>query len=57
MGAANVFPSFKDIRFKKILPNGGVGYRWAFKQGVNVRFDLGVTKNGVGFLFNINEAF
>ena len=57
VGAANVFPSFKDIRFKKILPNGGVGYRWAFKQGVNVRFDLGVTKNGVGFLFNINEAF
>ena len=28
-----------------------------FKQNVNVRLDLGVTKHGVGFLFNINEAF
>ena len=57
IGAANVFPKFGDMRLKKTLPNGGVGYRWAFKQGVNVRLDLGFTKNGLGFSFNINEAF
>ena len=57
IGAANVFPKFGDMRLKRTLPNGGVGYRWAFKQGVNVRLDLGFTKNGLGFSFNINEAF
>lgn len=56
-GAANVFPKFNDIHFDKTLWNVGVGYRWAFKENVNVRLDLGLTKNGMGFLFNINEAF
>ena len=56
-GAANVFPSVDAMRWRKTLLNGGVGYRWAFKQGVNVRLDLGMTKHGVGFVFNINEAF
>ncbi len=56
-GAANVFPEFDAMRLRKTLLNGGVGYRWAFKQGVNVRLDLGFTKNGMGFTFNINEAF
>ena len=56
-GAANVFPDFDQFKFRQTLLNGGVGYRWAFKQNVNVRLDLGVTKHGVGFLFNINEAF
>lgn len=57
VGAANVFPEFRDMRLKKTLLNAGVGYRWAFKQGVNVRFDVGFSKNGLGFAFNINEAF
>lgn len=57
VGAANVFPAFKDMRWRQTLWNFGVGYRWAFKQGVNVRLDLGFTKNGLGFAFNINEAF
>ena len=56
-GAANVFPEANAIRWRKTLLNGGIGYRWAFKQGVNVRLDLGLTKHGVGFVFNINEAF
>lgn len=56
-GAANVFPEFDAMRWRKTLLNGGVGYRWAFKQGVNVRLDLGLTKHGLGFVFNINEAF
>ena len=57
VGAANVFPEFEQIRWKKTLFNGGFGYRWAFKENVNVRLDLGFTKNGFGFAFNINEAF
>lgn len=57
IGAANVFPKFEEMRWKYTLPNFGAGYRWAFKQGVNVRIDLGLTKNGIGFAFNINEAF
>ena len=57
VGAANVFPRFDEMRLKKTLMNFGVGYRWAFKENVNVRLDLGFTRNGMGFAFNINEAF
>lgn len=57
VGAANVFPEFDQMRWKKTLLNAGFGYRWAFKENVNVRLDLGLTKNGLGFAFNINEAF
>ena len=57
VGASNVFPKFSEMRLKHTLPNFGTGYRWRFKQGVNVRLDLGLTRNGMGFIFNINEAF
>lgn len=57
VAAANVFPEFDQMRWRKTLLNAGVGYRWAFKENVNVRFDVGVTKNGIGFAFNVNEAF
>ncbi|MEG1580507.1 MAG: BamA/TamA family outer membrane protein [Bacteroidaceae bacterium] len=57
VGAANVFPSFSDARLKKTLSNYGIGYRWCFKEHVNIRLDYGITPNGPGFLFNINEAF
>ena len=57
-GAGTVFPKFSALRFRKILPNYGLGYRWEFKKDVNVRLDYGFGKNGQsGFLFNINEAF
>jgi outer membrane protein assembly factor BamA len=57
VGAGDVFPRFDALRWRTVLPNAGVGYRWAFKQRVNIRIDYGVTKNGGGFMFNINEAF
>ena len=57
LGAAEVFPDYRSLRFKHILPNAGVGYRWQFKKGVNVRLDYGFSRNGTGFIFNINEAF
>ena len=57
LGAAEVFPRYSDMRFSRILPNAGVGYRWQFMKGVNVRLDYGFSRNGTGFIFNINEAF
>lgn len=56
-GASNAFPDFKNIYFKQILPNAGVGFRWEFKKHVNLRVDFGLTKNKPGIEFNMNEAF
>jgi len=55
--AANAFNGFGNIHFSHTLPNGGVGYRWEFKKGINIRIDYGLTRNGGGFIFSINEAF
>ena len=41
----------------EILPNYGVGYRWEFKERVNIRLDFGFTRDNPNFTFNINEAF
>lgn len=57
LAAANVFPEYKELQFKRTLANAGIGYRWEFKKRVNVRLDYGFTRDGGGFLFNINEAF
>lgn len=56
-GVGCVFPDFKNLQPRKILPNFGVGYRWEFKKNVNVRFDIGFGKGESGVVFNINEAF
>lgn len=56
-GCANVFRNFDHIWMSQLLPNYGVGYRWEFKKRVNVRFDLGFTKDAPNVAFNINEAF
>lgn len=57
VGAGTVFPRFSDIRWHKVLPNYGIGYRWEFKKKVNVRLDLGFGRHQTGFIFSINEAF
>ena len=54
---ANAFPDFKNIAWRYTLPNAGVGYRWEFKKRIKIRVDYGFTRNGGGFIFNINEAF
>lgn len=56
-GAGNVFPHFDDFKFRQTLPNFGLGYRWEFKKGVNVRLDYGIGRNDSGFYFSMNEAF
>lgn len=57
VGVGAVEPSLGDIRWKNLLPNAGIGYRWEFKRNTNVRLDFGVGKGMTGFVFNINEAF
>lgn len=57
VGAGNVYKDFKSFRWGHTLPNYGIGYRWEFKNRVNVRLDYGFGKGQSGFLFQINEAF
>ena len=57
VGAASVFPRFSAIRFREILPNFGVGYRWEFRKNTNLRLDYGIGKHQSGIVFQINEAF
>lgn len=57
VGAATIFDQVRDIQWRRILPNFGVGYRWEFKKNMNVRLDLGFGRGQKGFIFNINEAF
>ncbi len=56
-GAANVFRNFDNVYANRTLPTYGVGLRWEFKKRVNIRFDLGMTKNKPGFDVGLNEAF
>lgn len=56
-GAGTIFDRFSSLRWHKVLPNGGIGYRWEFKQRVNVRLDWGFGRHCNGFIFSINEAF
>lgn len=57
VGAGNVFHKMSAFDFGQTLPNFGFGYRWEFKNRVNVRIDYGIGKGESGFYFNINEAF
>ena len=56
-GAGNVFPDFDHYNWKHTLPTYGLGYRWEFKNRVNVRLDYGFGKGQSAFYFNIEEAF
>lgn len=57
VGAGKVFDKFRNFDADHILPNVGIGYRWEFKNRVNVRLDYGYGREGGGVYFNINEAF
>lgn len=56
-GFGSVFPKFSALRFKQLLPNAGVGYRWEFKKRINVRLDFGVGKGCYAVEFGLHEAF
>lgn len=57
VGAGSVYDKPQNLRWKHILPNGGIGYRWEFKKRTNVRLDFGIGRGETSFIFNINEAF
>ncbi|MHC5352647.1 BamA/TamA family outer membrane protein [Myroides sp. LJL115] len=56
-GAGNVFNKTNNFRWNQTLTNYGIGYRWEFKNRINIRLDYGLTKGHNGFYFNINESF
>lgn len=56
-GAGEVFPGFRSIKMKWILPSWGFGYRWELKKNINIRLDLGFGRQSSNFIFSINEAF
>lgn len=56
-GLGSVFDRFSDIQMRKLLPCGGIGYRWEFKKFTNIRLDFGIGRGETGFIFSINEAF
>ncbi len=57
-GAGNVFEQWNSFQLSHTLPNYGVGYRFEFKNRVNIRLDFGMGRKGInGIIFNINEAF
>lgn len=62
-GVGNVFPSAKAFKWSHTLVSYGVGYRWEFKNRINVRLDYGFgVKTGDGkrntaFLFSAGESF
>lgn len=58
VGAGEIFPDFKSLRMRKILPSFGIGYRWEFKKNINIRLDYGIGRfHESNFIFAINEAF
>ncbi|CZF80954.1 Surface antigen [Grimontia celer] len=57
VGAGNIAPEADALFDKSWLPTAGIGYRFAFKPRINVRFDFGIGKDSSGFYFHINEAF
>lgn len=56
-GMGAIFPSFRHLGKRHILPSYGFGYRWEFKRKTNVRVDFGFGKKCWGVDFNIGEAF
>lgn len=56
-GVGTVFDHFSDVQWSHLLPTYGIGYRWEFKNRVNVRVDVGFGKHSMAVNFGINEAF
>lgn len=52
-----IYHRLSDIKFKSLLPDAGIGYRWEFKKNSNVRIDIGFGKHSSGFMFGLNESF
>ncbi|MCG9730384.1 outer membrane protein assembly factor [Shewanella sp. Isolate13] len=56
-GAGVIADDISELDGNKILPNGGIGYRFEVKPRVNLRLDMAWGDGDSGFYFNVNEAF
>ncbi|SJZ79069.1 Surface antigen [Chitinophaga eiseniae] len=57
IGGGNVFSRFNELSFQQTLVSYGIGYRWEFKNRVNIRLDYGRGQDQSGFYFGVNEVF
>ena len=57
LGTGTMSPSMHQLGQSTWLPSVGVGYRFEFKPGMNVRLDYGVGRSSSGFYFQVGEAF
>jgi outer membrane protein assembly factor BamA len=55
VGAGSLGPSPGSL--SKLLPNGGIGYRFEVISRMNVRAEFGFGRQSKGFYFSFNEAF
>lgn len=57
--AGAVSPAVSAFNFKHIQPSGGVGLRYLLfpKKDIFIRFDAGMTREGINFYFYTGEAF
>lgn len=56
-GVGSVFSHFSQVGWDTLLPTYGIGWRWEFKNKVNVRVDIGFGKHSSAINLGINEAF
>ncbi|WP_438288359.1 BamA/TamA family outer membrane protein [Edwardsiella tarda] len=56
-GAGTMGPNVRELGSSRWLPTLGVGYRFAFKPGINIRLDYGIGRASSGFYFQVGEAF
>lgn len=57
LGAGNVFWDYSKFKMSHTLPCFGVGYRWEFKNRINLRMDIGRGIGQTNVVFSIEEAF
>lgn len=59
VSSGDVFNRFEDFSFYSLKYAGGAGIRIMIDRGerLNVRADMGITKDGVAFYFYVMEAF
>jgi hypothetical protein len=56
-GVGTVFSKLCQVQWNRLLPTCGIGYRWEFKNRVNVRVDFGIGKHSTTVNVGINESF
>lgn len=57
-GCAEAFtPHYDGFKWRKILPNYGVGMRWAHNRHTSIRIDAGFGRDAFAIIVGLNEAF